>query len=167
MPCLELCAKLHLGLFCARDLVLLGYTNVTIRAAAFDDLTSHKAGGLWAPAFIILTNDEKQAIFQRVFKFSLDFYRAVIANPSDPLHRGVVNIPLYNMDRMPYLNDLYAPPKQITLDFGNSVRRKMYAYDDAIYMEPNVLMQILSKYGVSEGHIYLSGRRSPVRVFIG
>ena len=47
-----------LGLFSALELINQGFTNVTIYATSFDNLTSHKAGGLLAP---VSMNNNPQA----------------------------------------------------------------------------------------------------------
>ncbi|KAH7712953.1 hypothetical protein AAVH_19705 [Aphelenchoides avenae] len=88
---------------------------------------------------------DAEATVRRMFMYSIDFYKAVIANPHDPLHRGVVNVPLYSKATKPYLEGLMDSPKQVVLDFGNCVKREVYAYDDTIYFEPNVIVQILGK----------------------
>lgn len=88
---------------------------------------------------------DAEATVRRMFKYSFEFYKAIIANPHDPLHRGVVNVPLYSTAAQPYLEGLMNPPKQVILDFENGVQREAYAYDDAIYFEPSVIMQILGK----------------------
>lgn len=139
-----------IGLFTAYELVQRGYTNITVKATSFKDLTSHNAGGLLAP--VSMDNDPE---FQKIVdKIGIDAYKfyAEIANGTQPdFKTGAKVIPAYFEDREhsglePYVGQVMQPAKDVVLDFGNGTRRNMVSYDDGIFMDTAVLMKSLHDY---------------------
>ena len=139
-----------IGLFTAYELVQRGYTNITVKAAAFKELTSHNAGGLLAP--VSMDNDPE---FQKIIdKIGIDAYKfyAEIANGTQPdFKTGAKVIPAYFKDREhsglePYVGNVMQPAKDVVLDFCNGTTRKMVSYDDGIFMDTAVLMKSLHDY---------------------
>ncbi|KAH7699319.1 hypothetical protein AAVH_33576, partial [Aphelenchoides avenae] len=134
-----------IGLFTARDLLRRGYTNIIVRAMDFNELTSHKAGatGLWAPLGFRMEFDESRQTLLQACRASGDFYNALLGDPHNPLHSAVKTMPLYTDSVLPVPDGLHAPPKPVTLDFGNGIEREMLAYDDAVYIETSEFMRRL------------------------
>lgn len=139
-----------LGLFSAYDLVNRGYQNISIVAEKFENLTSHNAGGLLAP--VSMDNDPKM---QKIIdKIGIDAYRfyAEIANKKNPiLEKGAVIIPTYFRERKdsglePYVGKVMEPAKDVVLDFGNGTTQKMVAYDDGIFIDTGMMMEVLTNY---------------------
>ena len=139
-----------IGLFTAYELVQRGYTNVTIKAAAFSELTSHNAGGLLAP--VSMDNDpEFQAIINKIGIDAYKFYAEIAKGAHADFKTGAKVIPAYFEDREhsglePYVGQVMQPAKDVVLDFGNGTTRNMVAYDDGIFMDTAVLMESLTDY---------------------
>ncbi len=139
-----------LGLFTAYELVQRGYTNVTVKAAGFDDLTSHNAAGLLAP--VSMDNaPELQAIIDQIGIDAYRFYASVAKGTQKDFKKGASIVPTYFEDREhsglePYVGQVMQPAKDVVLDFGNGTTRPMVAYDDGIFMDTAVLMQELTDY---------------------
>jgi hypothetical protein len=139
-----------LGLFSAYTLVNKGYTNISIVAEKFENLTSHHAGGLLAP--VSMDNDpDLQKIIDKIGIEAYRFYDA-IANKKNPiLKEGAIIVPTYFREREdsglePYVGKVMKPAKDVVLDFGNGTTQKMVAYDDGIFMDTGMLMKDLTKY---------------------
>ncbi|MBY0501833.1 MAG: FAD-binding oxidoreductase [Alphaproteobacteria bacterium] len=137
-----------LGLFSALDLVTKGFKNVTIYAEAFENLTSHNAGGLLAP--VSMSNVPKvQPLIDRIGVEAYRFYKSVIEGKHIFLKDGVRLVPTYFENRKdsglePYVTaGVMKPAKNVILDFGNGTKRSMVAYDDGIFMNTANLMQDL------------------------
>ncbi len=139
-----------IGLFTAYELVRRGYSNITVMAARFDDLTSHNAGGLLAP----VSMDNEPALQKVIDKIGIDAYRffaAVAKGTQDDIKKGALITPSYFDNREesglePYVGQVIMPAKDVVLDFGNGTRRSMVVYDDGIFMDTAVLMDELSTY---------------------
>ena len=137
-----------LGLFSALDLVNKGFTNITIYAEAFDNLTSHNAGGLLAP--VSMSNaPEIQHLIDHIGVEAYRFYKAIVEGKHKFLQNGVRIVPTYFANRQesglePYVTaGVMQPAKDVILDFGNGTKRPMVAYDDGIFMDTAKLMQDL------------------------
>ena len=137
-----------LGLFSALDLVTKGFTNITIYAEAFENLTSHNAGGLLAP--VSMSNaPEVQPLIDRIGVEAYLFYQSVVEGKHKFLKDGVRIVPTYFENRKdsglePYVTaGVMKPAKNVILDFGNGTKRPMVAYDDGIFMDTAKLMQDL------------------------
>lgn len=117
-----------------------GFTDITVMAESFEGLTSHTAGGLWAPSTQLgEKNDEQEALYKKVLRDSLDFYRNVIRDPNNALHSAVGITPLYARQGMAFMKEVagfYANPENVSVRFGNSnVTREMVRYNDAVFMQ--------------------------------
>lgn len=139
-----------IGLFTAYDLIQRGYTNITVVAEKFDNLTSHNAGGLLAPAS--MDNDPKmQKIIDDIAIEGYKFFEK-IANKTHPdFKNGAAIMPLYTANREDsgveaFVGKVMQPAKDVMLDFGNGTTRKMVAYDDSMFMDTAVMMQALHDY---------------------
>lgn len=134
-----------LGLFTAYELVLRGHTDITVMADSFDNLTSHKAGGLLAP--VSMSNDPKiQPIIDQVGIDAYRFYAKVAQGKQPDFKTGALVLPAYFEDRAtsglePYVGKVMQPAKDVVLDFGTGVTRKMVSYDDGIFIDTAKMMQ--------------------------
>ena len=83
------------GLFTAYELVKRGYTNVTIVARDFEDLTSHRAGGLLAP----VSMDNAGGFADLITQMGIDaynFYAEVASGKLPEFARGARFMPTYS-----------------------------------------------------------------------
>jgi glycine/D-amino acid oxidase-like deaminating enzyme len=139
-----------IGLFTAYDLVQKGYTNITVVAENFDNLTSHNAGGLLAPAS--MDNEPKmQKIVDNIGIDGYKFFEQVAKKTHPDFKEGAAIMPLYCENRKdcglePFVGKVMSPAKEVTLDFGNGTKRAMIAYDDAIFVDTSLMMQSLHDY---------------------
>ena len=144
------------GLFTAYDLVIRGYSNITIYAEKLDSLASHYAGGLLAP--VSMDNDhEMQPIIDQIGIDAYRFYDGVARDKNDDFKKGARLVPSYFNSRKdsglePYVGKVMRPAKDVVLDFGNGTTRQMVAYDDGIFMNTALLMAELHDF-VNAHHI--------------
>ncbi|MGI9117248.1 MAG: FAD-dependent oxidoreductase, partial [Gaiellales bacterium] len=139
-----------IGLFTAYELVKRDYTNVTVVAEKYEDLTSHNAGGLLAP----VSMDNDPAMQKIVDKIGVDAYRfyAAVATKTQPdFAAGALIIPAYFENREesglePYVGIVMQPAKDVMLDFGNGTTRPMVAYDDGIFIDTAAMMKSLRDF---------------------
>jgi len=139
-----------IGLLTAFDLIHRGYSNITIIAEQFDDLASHKAGGL--VAFVKIDIDPSMR--EMVDKIRADGYKFYkkIADGKDPIFKnGAVILPTYFPTREdsllePYVGVVMKPGKDVILDFGNGKRQRMVSYDDGIFIDTVTMMEQLKKF---------------------
>lgn len=136
-----------IGLFTAYDLVDKGYTDITIVAKKFDDLTSHNAGGLLAP--VSMDNEpDMQKIIDEIGINAYRFYAAIAQKEHTILKEGSVIVPTYFRTRSesglePYVGKVMQPAKDVLLDFNNGTTQKMVSYDDGIFIDTGILMESL------------------------
>lgn len=136
-----------LGLFSALELLDNGYKNVTIVASAFEDLTSHNAGGLLAP--VSMDNDpELQKLIDKIGIDAYKYFKKIAEGKNTLIPTGAVIVPTYFENREdsglePYVGKVMSPAKDVILDFQNGTTRKMVAYDDGIFMDTGSLMTSL------------------------
>ena len=139
-----------LGLFSAYDLVCKGYTNITVVAEQFDNLTSHNAGGLLAP--VSMDNDPAlQVIIDKIGIDAYKFYESIAKKQHQIFTEGAVIVPTYFDSRTesglePYVGVVMQAAKDVTLDFGTGVTRDMVVYDDGIFMDTARLIILLADY---------------------
>lgn len=138
-----------IGLFTAFELVSLGFNNITIYATQFDDLTSHLAGALVAP---IIPEDSKlgQAFIETLAVNSYLFYQEIAQGKCLDFLMGARIMPAYYLDRVHselecYVGSVMNEPTEVILDFGNGHTQEMVAYDDAIYVDTEIMMDCLHK----------------------
>ena len=133
-----------IGLFTALELNNQGYTDITIYAENFDDLTSHNAGGLLAP--VSMDNDPAlQNIIDRIGVDAYTFYKKIALHQNSQLRNGAMIIPAYFSSREasglePYVGTVMQPAKDVLVDFKNGTTHKMVVYDDGIFIEAETLM---------------------------
>ncbi len=139
-----------MGLMSAIELRQRGYQNIRIVAEAFENLTSHKAGGQFAPVY--MGNDPSvQPLMDRIGVDSYNFYKDIILGKHPYLTRGAALVTDYFENKEDFGLEPYVaagamqPAKEVLLDFQNGTTRKMFAYDDCIYMDVSILMQDLQK----------------------
>ena len=139
-----------IGLFTAYELLQRGYTNITVMAAEFDNLTSHIAAGLLAP--VSMDNDPAlQKVIDKIGADAYRFFEAVAKGTQRDFKRGALITPSYFENREesglePYVGQVMQPAKNVVLDFGNGTRRPMVVYDDGIFLDTAVLMEELTAY---------------------
>ena len=139
-----------IGLFTAYELVQRGYTNITIKAESFDNLTSHNAAGLLAP--VSMDNDpELQKVIDKIGIDAYKFFASVADGTQKDFKEGAVIVPTYFENREesglePYVGQVMQPAKDVVLDFGNGTTRPMVAYDDGIFIDTAGFMKELTDY---------------------
>jgi D-amino-acid oxidase len=136
-----------LGLFNALELVNQGFKDITVIAEFFDDLTSHKAGGLLAPVSID-SDPESQKIIEQIGIESYKFYKKIALKKNKQLTAGATIMTAYypnreNSDLEPYVGKVMQAAKDVILDFQNGTSHQMVAYDDGIFMDTMGLMNSL------------------------
>lgn len=139
-----------IGLFTAYELARRGYSNLTVMAASFDDLTSHNAAGLLAP----VSMDNEPSLQKVIDKIGIDAYRffaQVAKGTQSDIRKGALISPSYFDNREesglePYVGQVMQPAKDVVLDFGNGTRRPMVVYDDGIFLDTAVLMNELTAH---------------------
>lgn len=139
-----------IGLFTAYLAIERGYKNLTIVSEAFDNLTSHVAGGLLAPIML----DGSPEFVKMISKIGLDaytFYKGVSEGRNPILAGGAEIVPAYFKDREssglePYVPGVMKPAKDVIVDFGNGTQRQMVVYDDGIFMHTQKTMKLLQAY---------------------
>lgn len=145
-----------LGLLNAFELHNLGYNNLTIVADSFDNLTSHNAAGLLAPVSMD-NNPKMQKLIDKMGVDAYKFYKNIALGIHPQIKSGAKIVPAYFDNREesglePYVGVVMHPAKDVLLDFGTGVTRRMVAYDDGIFMNTPALMvsltQAVKKYGV-------------------
>lgn len=141
-----------LGLFSAYDLIKRGYTNITVVAESFKNLTSHNAGGLVAPVSMDNTPAMQIAVAQMGID-SYNFFAEVSRGENaDFPSQGAVVVPTYfetleDSELTPYVEaGVMNPHKDVVLDFGNGTQRNMVAFDDGIFMNTAILMDSLNRF---------------------
>ncbi len=139
-----------LGLCTAYELVKRGFTNVTVVAASFDNLTSHNAGGLLAP--VSMSNDPQlQPLIDRIGIDAYIFYERIARGQHDDFSKGAVILPTYFENREesglePYVGKVMQPAKDVMVDFGTGTRRQMVSYDDGIFIDTAIMMRSLREF---------------------
>jgi D-amino-acid oxidase len=139
-----------IGLFSAYDLLNKNYKNITIVAEEFDNLTSHKAGGLLAP--VSMNNEpEMQIIIDKIGIDGYKFYSEIAKSQNKDFQNSALIVPAYFESREesglePYVGIVMKPAKDVILDFQNGMKRKMVAYDDGIYIDTILLMKQLKMF---------------------
>lgn len=136
-----------MGLFTAYELVIRGYTNITVMADSFEKLTSHNAGGLLAPVSMS-NNPEIQPLIDKIGIDAYRFYAQLAAGELKDFSAGAKVLPSYFDDREssglePYVGAVMQPAKDVVVDFGNGTQRKMVVYDDGIFIDTAVMMDSL------------------------
>jgi D-amino-acid oxidase len=137
-----------MGLMSAMELKQRGYQDIKILAESFEDLTSHKAGGQFAPVY--MGNDpDKQILMDQIGVISYEYYKQIIEGQHKYLKRGAILVTDYFENKEDFGLEPFVeagamqPAKDVLLDFKNGTTRRMYAYDDCIYMDVSILMQDL------------------------
>lgn len=137
-----------IGLLSALEMLNRGYTDITIYAESFVDLTSHKAGALLAPVSMENTS-LMQDLINKIGLEAYKFYKDIAERRNPQFkHSGVNILPVYFESRQdsllePYVGVMVEPAKDVILDFGNGTQRKMIVYDDGIYINTYFLMEDL------------------------
>jgi len=145
-----------LGLFNALELHNRGYTNITIYAEEFDNLTSHNAGGLLAP--VSMDNDpEFKKTIEQIGIDAYKFYKAIALKQNKQIPNGARIVPTYFSNREdsglePYVGKVMQPAKDVLVDFQNGTTHQMVVYDDGIFMDTAGLMHSLDQY-LKKSHI--------------
>lgn len=139
-----------LGLFTAYDLEQRGFTNITIVADRFENLTSHNAGGLLAP--VSMNNDaEMQKLIDKIGIDAYKFFARIASKKHPHFREGAVVVPTYFENREdsglePYVGVVMQPAKDVILDFQNGKTQKMVSYDDGIFIDTAKMMTSLNGY---------------------
>lgn len=136
-----------LGLLSALELVNQGYKDITVIAESFDGLTSHHAGGLFAP--VSMANDpELQQTIDKIGIESYKFYKKIALKKNKQIATGASIMPTYFPNREdsglePYVGKVMKSAKDIIVDFQNGATHQMVVYDDGIFMDTEGLMRSL------------------------
>ncbi len=139
-----------IGLFVAYNLVKIGYTNITLIAFSFEDLTSHKAGGLFA----YMSGNADPVIRSFVNNLAIESHK-VYAQIAQQQHQdfrvGARYIPAYftsreKSDLEAYVGIVMEPAKDVIVDFQNGTQRSLVVYDDCIFINTIYLMGALQQF---------------------
>lgn len=150
-----------LGLFSAIELYKQGFTNITVIADQYENLTSHVAGGLLAP--VSMDNDpQMQKLIDGIGIDAYRFYHAIATGTHATFKVGAKIVPAYFPTREesglePYVGKVMNPAKDVVVDFGTGVTREMVVYDDGIFMDTGALMNEMRAY--LEGKIHFKQAR--------
>ena len=128
------------GLVAAYTLIKSGCTPKAIIAREFDNLTSHKAGGLFSHQ----SSNDDQTIRDRVNGWiiaSFIVYQQIANGKHPDFNSGARTIPAYFADRT--TSDLeecvkagvIEPAKDVVVDFKNGTQRAMVVYDDNVFID--------------------------------
>ncbi len=138
------------GLMTAYFLVKRGYQNITISAALFDDLTSHRAGGLIAP--VSMDNDPSvQILLDQISIAAYAFYKTIADGFNEDFIGGARMMPAYFMTREDagfdaYIGTVMREPRDVVVDFGNGTQRPMVEYQDALFVDTPLMMEQLTAF---------------------
>ncbi len=139
-----------IGLFTAYHLINEKFTNITLYSSSFDNLTSHHAGGLLS---LRSTNPDSETA-KLLQAFAIDsyiFYKDIAKNTHPIFTSGASLLPTYmknyaDSEFESLVGIVMEPAKDVLLDFGNGVIRKMIAYDDSIFIDTSLMMDNLHKF---------------------
>lgn len=139
-----------IGLYTAYRLIKLGYTNISIIAKDFNNLTSHNAGGLFA----YMSSNPDLKIRSFVNNLVIESYKeyAQIARKLHPdFDSGARFMHAYfssreDSDLESYVNVVMNPAKDVIVDFRNGTRRNLVVYDDCIFMDTIKSMKNLTEF---------------------
>lgn len=139
-----------LGLFTAYELVQAGYTNITLIAEQYDNLTSHKAGGFLAPSTMDVDPDMQSVIDEICFD-AYRFYAEIARGENRDFPAGgalIMSIYLKRGDDrlQPYEGIVMNKPQDVIIDFGNGTQYEMQVYDDGIFMDTGIMMNALTTF---------------------
>lgn len=131
-----------IGLFSAYALVKNGY-NPTVIAESFNDLTSHKAGGLFAHMRNPLVNE--------LCGKSCKTYMQIARGQHPDFSKGVRLLPAYfasrkDSDLEAYIKDGINPGRDVIVDFKNGTRRNLVVYDNCPFIDTYVMMAALQTF---------------------
>jgi D-amino-acid oxidase len=139
-----------MGLFTAFRLIEDGYTNITIVADRFDNLTSHNAGGFLAPSTMDVSPEMKDAMDAICFD-AYRFYAEVAQGKSNifPAQAAVlmpIYLKRYDERLKDYEGTVMQKPHDVIIDFGNGKLHEMKVYDDCIFMDTDRIMKTLTEF---------------------
>ncbi len=99
---------------------------------------------------------ELQAVLDKIGLRSYNFYKDVASDNNSMVH-GAKIMPMYALDMNDEKFKNFAQldsehkPYYVMVDFGNGTKRKMVAYDYAIFMNPDLTMDELNKFAKKNG----------------
>lgn len=133
-----------IGLLTCLELINQGYTNITIYADKFDDLTSHNAGGMLSPGSVTMIPELKN-IMHNICIESYKFYKHIALKLNQQIPSGAIIMPTYFATREAsnfevYVGTVMQPAKDVLVDFKNGTTHQMVVYDEGIFMDTEVLM---------------------------
>lgn len=137
-----------IGLFTAYQLLQEGFSNITLYAASFDDLTSHHAGGLLSMR-AFGESVELHELSIQLGCFSYNYYKKISEGIHQDFQGGVLELPTYFVDLEQselevFVGRVMQPAKEVILDFGTGVTRRMLAYDDSLFIDTGLMMDQLT-----------------------
>lgn len=137
-----------IGLFTAYQLLEEGFSNITLYASSFNDLTSHHAGGLLSMR-AFGENAELQELSIDLGCFSYTYYKKIAEGGNQDLKGGASILPTYFVDLEQselevFVGRVMQPAKEVVLDFGTGVTRRMLAYDDSLFIDTGFIMERLT-----------------------
>jgi hypothetical protein len=139
-----------IGLFTAYELVLHGYSDITVIAEQFDDLTSHKAGGFLAPSSMDI-DQGMQPIIDAICFDAYRFYAEIARGENKDFPApGALILPVYlkrHDTRLEAYEDVVMrKPQDVLIDFGNGKQYEMKVYDDGIFIDTGFMMNSLTVF---------------------
>lgn len=136
-----------IGLFTAYHLWEKGFKNITIYADEFEDLTSHHAGGLLS-CRAASTDERMNDRIDKIGAETYAFFRSIAEDKHPDFKQGASLVPTYfESIQDSELENLVGrgmePAKEVQVDFGNGVKRKMIVYDDSLFIDTESMMHQL------------------------
>ncbi|HSX20993.1 MAG TPA: FAD-dependent oxidoreductase [Gammaproteobacteria bacterium] len=141
-----------IGLFTAYDLLQKGYTNLSIVATSYEDLTSNFAGGL---VYLGMERNigSDPAMLKLIKEISLNsyhFYSSIAKHAHKHFKDVAVFLPLYLSERIKdfdfFTEKLALRAKDVVLDFGNGIKRPVVAYENSIFIHTDKMLHDLLNY---------------------
>jgi D-amino-acid oxidase len=145
-----------LGFFSAIELLRAGFSQISIVAENFEDLTSHQAGGLLALSSV----KNEAGMTWPLEKISVDsflYYQSIFQGKHPHFRQGARKVPAYFGQGETALMALYsdlkliAPSREIVLDFGNRTRQTVIGYDDGIFIDTQLMMVQMKNFLLQAG----------------
>ena len=142
-----------IGLFVVRALHAVGFRRLSVFADRRDDLTSHRAGGLLAPAGSTPDADNEQT-FWEIQLDSFDEWLLIARGGAGRVRSAMHPFPCYVHRYTPAVDQdmhglwRYVEAGKLTwqhvvVDFGNDMRHQMTVFPDNVFMDTVNLMQEL------------------------
>jgi hypothetical protein len=127
-----------------------GYKNIQLIADNFKPQASYAPVCLSVPRYEC-TQEDQRMIEKHAVK-TYQFYKEIFSNPSHEFKPAIRNIPAYCFNRdeaglEPLIDaQLLKEPTSVVVDFGNDVDCKMVVYEDNLFVDTALFMNLMIKH---------------------